>query len=119
MKLGISQERMHHIIEMLNYRKVCAGWVLRQLTDPMKDHGKTVAQELLNRYCLERDDFLKNVATGDESWVDHYGPENKRQFMEYRHTGSTSVKKLKTVPSAKRSCAPSFGMPGACFTGNF
>jgi len=34
LKLGIIQERMHHIIEMLNYRKVCARWVPRQLTDP-------------------------------------------------------------------------------------
>ena len=48
LELGISKERVHHIIEMLNYRKVCARWVLRQLTDPMKEHRKTVAQELLN-----------------------------------------------------------------------
>jgi histone-lysine N-methyltransferase SETMAR len=64
-------------------------------------HRKTVGQELLNRYRLERDDFLKNIATGDESWVHHYDPENKRQSMEYRHPGSPSVKKFKTVPSAK------------------
>ena len=77
-KLGISQERVHHIIETLNYRKVCARWVSRQLTDPMKEHRKTAAQKLLNRYHLEGDDFLKNIATGDESWVHLYDPENKR-----------------------------------------
>ena len=32
LKLGISQERVHHITEMLNYRKVCTRWVPRQLT---------------------------------------------------------------------------------------
>jgi len=32
LKLGISQERVHHIIDTLNYRKVCARWVPRQLT---------------------------------------------------------------------------------------
>ena len=48
LKLGISQERVHHITETLNYRKVCARWVPRQLTDFMKEHRKTVAQELLN-----------------------------------------------------------------------
>jgi len=48
LKLGISQERVHHIIETSNYRKVCARWAPRQLTDPMKEQWKTVAQELLN-----------------------------------------------------------------------
>jgi len=87
---------------MLNYRNICTSWVLRQLTDPMKEHRETVAQELLNRYRLEGDDFIKNIVTGDESWVHHYDPENKRQSMEYRHPGSPSVKKFKTVPSAKK-----------------
>jgi hypothetical protein len=48
LKLGISKERVHHIIETLNYRKVCARWVLRQFSDPITEHRKTVAQELLN-----------------------------------------------------------------------
>jgi len=77
LKLGISQERVHHITEMLNYRKVCIRWTPRQLTDPMKEHRKTVAQELLNQYHLYGDDFLKNIATGDKSWVHHYDPKAK------------------------------------------
>ena len=77
LKLGISQERVHHITEKLNYRKFCARWVPRQLTDPMKEHRKTVAHELLNRYHLEEDDFLKNIATGDKSCVHHYDPKTK------------------------------------------
>jgi len=32
LKLGISQERVYHITETLNYKKVCARWVPRQLT---------------------------------------------------------------------------------------
>jgi hypothetical protein len=34
LKLGISQERLHHINETLNYKKVCTRWVPRQLTGP-------------------------------------------------------------------------------------
>ena len=101
-KLGITQERVHHNTETLNYRKVCAMCVPRQLTNPMKEHRKTAAQELLNQYRLAGKDCLKNTATGDESWVNHYDSENKRQSMEYRHPGSPSVKKFKTVPSAKK-----------------
>ena len=71
----------------------------------MKEHKKTVAQELLNRCRLEGDDFLKNIATGDEFWVHHYDPKNKRQSMEYHHPVSPSVKKFRTIPSAKKSHA--------------
>jgi hypothetical protein len=56
----------------------------------------------LNRYHLGGDDFLKNIATGDESWVHHYDPENKRQSMEYHHPSSLSLKKFRTVPSSKK-----------------
>jgi len=64
----------------------------------MKEHRKTVAQELLNRYFLEGDDFLKNFATGDEYCVHYYGSENKTESMEYRHAGSPIGKKFKTAP---------------------
>jgi len=48
-------------------------------------------------------EFLtQNFAIRDETWVHHYDLENKRQSMEYRHPGSPSVKKFKTVPSAKQ-----------------
>ena len=119
LKLDISQESVHHIIETLNYRKFCARWVPRQLTDPIKEHRKTDAQEFLNRYRLKGDDFLKSTATGDESWVHHYGPENKRQSMEYRHPVLRVSRNSKLFHQQKKSCSPSFGMQGACFTRNF
>ena len=43
----------------------------------MKEHRKNVAQEPLNPYRIEGDDFLKNIATGDESWVHRYYLETK------------------------------------------
>jgi hypothetical protein len=42
------------------------------------------------------------IATGDKPWVHHYDPENKRQSMEYHHTGSPSVRQFQTLPSAKK-----------------
>jgi hypothetical protein len=64
-------------------------------------------------------EFLtQNIATGDESWVHHYDPENKRQSMEYRHPVSPSVKKFKTIPPAKKnSRSPSFRMQGRALHG--
>jgi hypothetical protein len=57
-------------------------------------------------FCIKQrlvKEFLtKNIATGDKSWVHHCDLENKRQSLEYRHPGSPSVKKFKTVPKKKK-----------------
>jgi histone-lysine N-methyltransferase SETMAR len=99
--LGISTERVHHIIHaLLGYRKVCARWVPRMLTPEMKQRRQQVCQELLTRYEQEGDAFIRRIVTGDESWAHHYDPENKRQSMEYRHKNSPSPKKFKVVASA-------------------
>jgi len=45
--------------------------------------------------------LTENIDIGDKSCVQHYDPENKRQFMEYHHPCSPTVKKFKTVPSAR------------------
>ena len=39
---------------------------------------------------------------GDKNWVHHRDPENKRQPMEYCHTGSPAPKEFKTKASAGR-----------------
>ena len=54
-------------------------------------------EELLKRYREEGDQFLLNIFTGDESWIHHFDPEEKRLSM---HTSSPRPKKFKTVPSA-------------------
>ncbi|GFT21062.1 uncharacterized protein TNCV_2581741 [Trichonephila clavipes] len=102
LQLVISQLRVQNIIEMLHCKSVCTRWASRQLTDPMKEQRKTVSHEHFIPFCLEEDDFLKNVATRDESWTHHYDPENKMQSIKYRHPGSPCVKKFKTVTSATK-----------------
>ena len=34
------------------------------------------------------DQFLFNIITGDESWIHHFDPEEKRPNMQFRHTSS-------------------------------
>ncbi|KMQ82562.1 histone-lysine n-methyltransferase setmar-like protein [Lasius niger] len=100
--VGISKERVGVIIQQLGYRKICARWVPRRLTDEDKQRRMECCQQLLQRYRDEGDDFLLNIVTGDESWVHHYEPEEKRQSAEYRHLSSPRTKKFKTQPSAKK-----------------
>ena len=43
----------------------------------------------------ERDQFLFNIVTGDETWIHHSEPEEKRLSMQYRHTSSLARKHSK------------------------
>ncbi|GFS16630.1 transposase [Elysia marginata] len=97
-EIGISQERVHHIItNLLGYRKVSARWVPRMLTPQMKLQRVEICRELLAKFAKDGEDFLRQIVTGDESWVHHYDPESKQQSKEYRHKTSPSPKKILSV----------------------
>jgi len=70
------------------------------LTPEKKQKRVESCKELLKRYREEGDQFLLNIVTGDESWIHHFDPEEKRLSMQYRHTSSPHPKKFKTVLSA-------------------
>jgi hypothetical protein len=53
-------------------------------------------------------DFLDSIVTGDETWVSHHTPENKRQSMQWRHTHSPTAKKFKTSPANRKITATIF-----------
>ena len=55
-----------------------------------------ICQKHLDRYGNERDIFLDRIITGDETWIHHYGPESKRQSMEWKLPQSPCEKKFKT-----------------------
>jgi hypothetical protein len=81
--LGISHGSAHHIIhDVLQFHKVSARWVPRQLTLELKERHVDVCQELLRRYETEGDGFLQRIVTGDESWVHHFQPETKKASKE-------------------------------------
>jgi histone-lysine N-methyltransferase SETMAR len=65
------------------------------LSDEMKAERVRISRELLEHFEKEGEDFLKKIIIGDETWVHHYDPENKRQSME-----SPQLKKFKTQASA-------------------
>ena len=70
------------------------------LTPEKKQKRVEICEELLKRYSEEGDQFHLNIVTGDESWIHHFDPEEKRLTMQYRHTSSPRLKKFKRVPSA-------------------
>jgi len=79
MTVGISVDSYDAVLtDDLHMKRVCANVVPRLLTDDQRDQRKTIARDLFERAC-EDVQFLKNILTGDESWVYGYGPETKQR----------------------------------------
>lgn len=96
------------IHDKLNFNKVSARWVPKDLSDEQRQKRVQISQELLQRFQQEGDDFLERIITVDESWMHHYIPESKQASMEWRHSNSPPPKKFKTTPSAGKVMATVF-----------
>ena len=66
-ELNIGLNALGMMVATLEYRKVCARWVPRMLTQEHKEHPMQVCQDLLNQYEAEGDSFLDRIITGDET----------------------------------------------------
>ena len=80
-------------------RRVAAKFVPRLLTDAQKENRVTVSQELFDRSNAD-ENFLKNVITGDETWVYGYDVETKVQSSQWMGKLSPRPKKKKHVRAA-------------------
>ena len=74
------------VTEKLGYRKLCARWVPKMLTEDHKTKRMGFALHFLTRYAQEGDDFLDSIVTGDETCGFHHTPESKQQSLQWRHT---------------------------------
>ena len=51
---------------------------------------------------------MHRVVTQDDTWVNHFDPEAKKQSMQWRHPGSPAPKKFKRVSSSGKVVASVF-----------
>jgi len=78
-EVGICKSTCHTILtEKLKMHRVAAKFVPRLLTEEQKQNRVSVSQELLDLSNTD-ENFLKNVITGDETWVYGYDVETKVQ----------------------------------------
>ena len=70
------------VTEKLGYRKLCARWVPKILTDDHKTKRMGSALKFLTRYAQEGDKFLNSIVTGDETWGFHHNLESKQQSLQ-------------------------------------
>ena len=72
-------------------KKLCAKFVPKNLTIEQKDNRTHLCLHLLERIQSYRN-FLKNVITGDETWIFEYDPE-KKQSKEWHTSAPPRPKK--------------------------
>ena len=76
----VSKTTIHEAVtEKLGYRKLCARWVTKILTDDHKTKGMGSTLKFTTRYTQEEDEFLYCTVTGDETWASHHTPEVRRR----------------------------------------
>jgi len=95
-EVGICKSWCHLILtDKLKMCCFAAKFVPRLLTDAQKENRVTVSQELFDRSNAD-ENFLKNVITGDETWVYCYDVETKVQSSQW-------MGKLSPRPSTSES----------------
>ncbi|GFV74495.1 uncharacterized protein TNCV_5129371 [Trichonephila clavipes] len=66
----VSMTTLHEILTVkLGYRKLCACWVPKMLTEEHIKKRMGFALYFLTRYAEAGDEFLDHIMTGDETWV--------------------------------------------------
>jgi len=98
------------IYNRLDFHKVCARWIPKQLIMLHKQTHLDICQQNLDHYDKVGDAFLDRIITSEETWVHHYEPECKRQIMEWKHPQSPISKKIhKPTVSRKIDAYSYFG----------
>ncbi|GFV10280.1 uncharacterized protein TNCV_3439661 [Trichonephila clavipes] len=81
MLLIISEVSMTTLYEVLTvklrYRKFCARWVPKMLTEEYKKKRMGIALNFLTRFAEAGDEFLDHIVIGDETWVYHHKHESQ------------------------------------------
>ena len=98
-EVSISKTACHEILtENLGMHRIAAKFVPRLLTEDQKQNRVDVSQELLDR-ANDDDNVLKNIITGDKTWVYGYDVETKVQSSQWVSETSPRPKKARQVRS--------------------
>jgi len=99
----VSRSVIYNIVsEKLGYKKLCARWVPKMLTDEHKQKRLAAAHQFLQHHQIEGDQSLDHIVTGDETWISYTNMESKRQSMQWRHSSSSKAKKFKQASSVRK-----------------
>ncbi|UYV84371.1 hypothetical protein LAZ67_X001959 [Cordylochernes scorpioides] len=93
------------MLVVLNFRKVCAIWFPRLLSENHKQQRMEAARAFLEMHRRDGDQLFSPIVNGDESWVHQSTPETKRQSMVWKKPEEGVPKKAKFTISAGKVMA--------------
>ena len=101
-ELNLNHTTVHQVLtQEIAMRKLCAKIVPKNLTIE-QDKRKDVRLHLLEWIQSDRN-FLKNVITGNKTWIFEYDPETKQQSKEWHTSASPRQKKARMNKSKIKS----------------
>jgi hypothetical protein len=104
-ELNVDKETIRQILtENLKMKTVCTKMVPKNLSKDQKLNREEMCQNVLEK-TEEDPDFLNSVVTCDETWLFQYGPETKRQSIQWKTTRSPRPKKARMSKSKIRQCS--------------
>lgn len=108
-ELGVSEGSVITILhDHLVMSKVSSRWVPRMLSPLQKQTRVEFSKENLGLWQADKETFIHQIVTGDETWVHHWDPETKQESMQWKHKTSPPPKKFRTQPSAGKLMATVF-----------
>ena len=94
--VGISDERVHHILtEELGMKKLSARWVPRLLTSDQKRMRMQASQECLDRFKKNPKNCIRIFVITDETCVHYFTLETKQQLKQWMRSDSPPAKSVK------------------------
>ena len=100
---GLSLGTVHDILtSQLEMNKVCARWVPRLLTSDEMTERVKVWGSFLARFRKDGDNFLDRIVTTDETIINFYDPETKKESMVWKRRSSPPPKKARVTKSSKK-----------------
>ena len=103
-EVGISIGSCHQIFtEKFQMRYVSTKFVPRLLTDNQKESSVEISQELLSN-ANGNENFLKNITTGDQTWVYGYDVEMKTRSSQWMGKGSPRPKTKHGLVGQRSRC---------------
>jgi len=89
-------------------RKLSAKWVPKCLNVDQKLQQYQSSEQNFEFFRHDPNDLLSRLVTMDETWLYHYDPETKQQWVEWRHSGSPRPKKFRVPKHAGKVLASIF-----------
>ena len=86
------------VTERLHRRRIAARWVPHDLSEEQKCQRLEIAQQLLDRFREEVNEFLQKVVAIVETWIRNFEPELKSQSSEWRGKSSPETEKIQEGP---------------------